>query len=284
MKSSNKVVIKKHKNQNEYILTPSGYWVRNFAKLVKPIDINSFLDQKDYDLMILNQTNNMALNLANIDSESIYAPNIIIVSDGYKFKERQHLLPDIQKKTNALIVGVNGALAKWNNKARMDYYIVNNPYNECLSFLSKTYYPRCIASVRTNYDFIYKYKSRKGVIYKYAPVSDGKFSMMIDSSIYSVDDYRNPICAAISFAFRWECQKLLLFCCDDVFEGERQGAEKLDNGLFMYPQHYISHDLIKYSLFWLATNNKEITIGNFSSGPDYVHIPYITEEELNSFF
>jgi hypothetical protein len=35
-------------------------------------------------------------------------------------------------------------------------------------------------------------------------------------------------------------------------------------------------------LFWLANNN--VKLGNFSSGPDYKHIPYIKEDDIIRFF
>lgn len=275
----NKIIIKKHRNRNDYILTNQGLWVRNFTKAARPVDINSLTPKNDYELLISNQMQNSTINLANIDAEHIIAKNVIIVSDGYKFKEKLSLLSKLPLD-NVVIIGTNRSLAKWSD-IRMDYYVVNNPYKECMSYLPDNYFPRCICSVRTYPQFIKKYLA-KGNVYKYVPVGDDKFSGIIEPPRYYIDDYRNPICAALGLAYRWEVQRLLLFCCDDVFDGERPGAEKLSNGLWMYPQHYTSHELILGNLFWLAKNN--VVLGNYSSSPDYEHVPYITDDELLRFF
>ena len=45
-------------------------------------------------------------------------------------------------------------------------------------------------------------------------------------------------------------QKICLFCCDDSFETFRDGSEKLENGLYQYPQQRTAHGLID-GLFFL---------------------------------
>jgi len=274
-----KIIIKRHRNRNDYLLTDDGLWVRNFTKPVRAIDINALVGEKDYQTLIHNQMQNIASNLPNIDAETISVPNLIIVSDGYQFEEKQKLLSTIKGKVT--IVGVNRSLPKWHIDKKMDYYVVNNPYKECMSYLPEDYFPRCIASIRTYPNFIRNYQ---GVIYQYVPTPNERFYNMIQPSICSIDDYRNPICAAIGLASRWQVKKILLFCCDDAFEGERPSSEKLPNGLYFYPQHSISHNLVEGNLFWLANKSKNIRLGNYSSGPEFNHIPYIREEELINFF
>src|SRR5581483_5776715 len=94
---------------------------------------------------------------------------------------------------------------------RMDYFIVNNPYPECMSYLpTNRPLPKCIVSSRTYPEFVRQYRQRKGAIYKYNPSRERKFGGVADS-IYCVDDYRNPICAAVGLAYRFGAEKLLVF-------------------------------------------------------------------------
>lgn len=269
-------MIKKHKNKNNYFLTKSSLWVRDFTSSAHPEDINKLTTSKDYDLILKNEMKNATLNIASIDSEMVYSPNIIIVSDGFEFEKKQHLL----KNVKATIIGTNRSLAKW-KAGKMDWYLANNPYSSCLSYLptSHNYYPRCIVSNRTHSEFIVKYRSRLGVINRYTPTKDKNFSSSyFPRPVYHLDDYRNPLCAAISLAYRWQVQKLLLFCCDDVFSDERSGAQKIKDN-WMYPQHEIAKDLIDGNLFWLSQIG--VKIGNYSA-VDYDNATY--EEDIINFF
>lgn len=278
-------IIKKHRNRNNYYLTKQGFWVRDFSKPVKSEDINHFTKTEDFKVLISNQIQNMVLQLPKIDVERAFHPLCVIVSDGYQFEENLPLLEKISKK-GATIIGTNGVLTKWKTNIKMDYYIVNNPYPQCLSYLPTmiNYYPKCIASCRTHPEFLRRYLSRNGIVYQYTPTTTSKFGGMPSYSTYTIDDYRNPICAAINFCFRWEVQRLLLFCCDEVFSGERPSAERLKNGLYMYPQHHISQDLIEGNLYWLRKYNSNIKIGNYSSGLEYESVPYINNDEVMEFF
>jgi len=278
-----KVIIKKHSNKNQYILTPEGYWCRDFTRKVFPQDINSFIDEKDFNKFAHNELAIKAMNVPNIDTEFVRAPNICIISDGYKFEENKNLLKNLPR--NVVVIGVNRSLANWSSDLRMDYFLANNPYADAMSQLPNiNYVPKCIVSCRTYPDFVRKYKMLKGLVYKYVPTKDKKYGGTTNA-VYYIDDYRNPICAAIGLAYRWGVQKLLLFGCDDTFEGERPGSIKLNNGLYMYPQHQMAHSFIVASLFWLKRQEfHSVKIGNFSNGPDYVDIPYINKEGIEDFF
>jgi hypothetical protein len=283
--------IRKHENKNEYIRTPEGFWVRNFTKAIAtPRDINGSIDKDDYRCIINNEFNNKRAKLYAIDEYKIEHPHIVIVSDGYKFEEKQWLLPNVP---TAAIIGVNGALAKWKlvgdgcptEKRRAMYYVVNNPYEECMSFYPRKhrYFPMCIASTRTNHKFIEKYQ---GEVYRYTPTPEEGFTAIKEENAeYKIDDYRNAICAAIGLAYRFGVMKLLLLCCDDAFEEERPGAISTEKGTWMYPQQKISHNLIDANLHWLKQQEAEIEIAEYSSGPYYKNATYIeTEEEVTDFF
>lgn len=283
---SDKPIIKLHRNQNRYFLTRSGMWVRDFTRpSSSPQDINKLVKSSDYNLFYDNELAITAMNLAGIEAELIYAPNVVIISDGFDFDKKQEFLSKIPN--DVVVIGTNHSLAKWKRLRRMDWFLANNPYEECTSMLPKhPYYPKCIVSSRTNPYFVRNYRSRLGVVYKYAPVEDKFFSSRLAGRpSFVVDDYRNPICAAIAIAYKWGVQRLMLLCCDDAFEGERAGADKLPNGLWMYPQHKISHSLIEGMLFWLmAQKYNKVMIANHSSGPDYRGVPYIQDERVANYF
>lgn len=275
------MIIKNHSNKNQYFLTSTGLWVRNFVNGLYYEDINKLTTQSDYDLILKNEMKNATLNIPSIDTENYFYPNITIVSDGFKFEEKQHLLKGI----NAIIIGTNRSLNKWKDW-KMDWYVTNNPYPSCMTYLptNHNYHPKCIVSTRTNPDFISKYRSRLGVIYRYSPVKDKKFSSnYFAKPLYYVDDYRNPICASISLAYKWGVQKLLLFCCDDVFDTERPGSKKEGN-FWMYPQHNIAKGLIEGNLYWMNSSEYlKVKIANHSS-VEYKNASYIKEEDIKDFF
>lgn len=276
---------KKHPNGNHYLLTPQNMWVRNFNLPSVPfIDINNTINKNDHAIFLKNEIQNGFKKYQWIDSENLYHPNIVIVSDGYNFKEKHKILSNLPK--SVVVIGVNGSLAKWEVKNRnLTYYVVNNPYPECMKFFprSMTILPKCIASPRTNSDFLNNYRGTK---YRYYPVNEHSYTTLGHNEvIYQIDDYRNPICAAIGLAFKFGVERLLLVCCDDAFENERPGCVKLPNGLYMYPQHEIAHGLIDGNLHWLKNKlYQETYIKNHSSGLGYENAEYINESEILSFF
>lgn len=278
--------IKKHKNTNEYLLVNGNYWIRNFVKKSTPfIDINNFSSKKDYELFLRNEIANSKLK--NIDTENLIIDNCIIVSDGFKFEEKQSILSKLSKNIN--IIGTNGALAKWKLvgnqcpqelKRSMQFYVINNPYAEAMHFIPKVhkYFPKCIASVRTNPDFLENYL---GIKYKYIPSAEIGYSGLNKEYEYMIDDYRNPICSAINLTYRFHVNKLLLLCCDNLFEEDRPGSVKANN-LFTYPQHIISNDIIDGCLYWLKKNN--VKIGYHSFGKELKNASYIDEKDIVNFF
>lgn len=268
--------------KNEYIKA-DGIWIRNFTKPTSvAIDANNLFQASDYRQVIINETGNRNLNRSSISDESLYFPKVLIVSDGYDFENKHLVLANLPK--DVAIFAVNGALAKWqlasDSKKRraINLYVVNNPYRECLNYLpNKTkYYPTCIASNRTYVEFVSQYP---GNLFLYEPSPSKQFGME-KKDVWHVDDYRNPICAAINLAFHFRVQKLGLFCCDESFSDERPSSVKLANGLWHYPQHQLSHQVIDTNLYWLTHQQKqEVQAVNHSFGPEYKNAAYIKDEE-----
>lgn len=280
------MIIKKHKTSNEYVLTSQNVWVRNpLISFAKPLDLNKFTSERDCKLFLENEAHHRTLGLNEVDFETRRFPNVLIVSDGYEFKEKQKELEKFNE--NVMVIGVNGSLAKWcyadkndRYKRTMDWYLANNPYPECKRYLPKhKYFPSCMVAARTNIDFVKDYKGKR---YIYSPTPDRLYSGLLNFSGVYIDDYRNPICAAIGVALAFRAKKIMLFCCDDSFEDERPGTVRLENGLWCYPQHLTTFGIIDMLAWWLK--KAEISIVDHSLGMKYKEIPYITVDQAIEFF
>ena len=277
--------IKKTKDRNEFI-NADGIWVRNFRKEGTPfIDINKMLDKEDFSFVLQNEIQNKTLSITQIDEEEIRFRKIIIVSDGYDFENKYKILKNLPDDVG--IFAVNGSLSKWKlhleeKPKAINIYIANNPYSDCLNYLPREtkYFPVCVASTRTNNDFVKKYQGR---LYLYQPCQQIGFNKYKPSK-YCIDDYRNPICASIGLAARFNVEKLMLFCCDDSFADERPAAIKLKNGLWTYPQQLKSQKIIDANLYWLK-HEQEIEVADHSSCSEYVNAEYIiSEDDVLEFF
>ena len=278
------VKIKSYSDGNQYVRTPQGMWVRNFTNThAKYKDLNRTYNKSDYFTFLKNEVQNSVQRFSWIEHENFIHENIVIVSDGFDFAKKQHLLEKIPK--NVTLIGVLGSLSKWSIKRPLDYYLVNNPYPTCMKYFNRRMrnMPKCIASLKTDSNFLMNYR---GLVYKYLPVYEDEYkSKYVNEVNLQIDDYRNPICAALHFSFLFGASKVTLFCCDDSFSGERPGSEKLHNELYQYPQQQIAHDLIDAKMFWLnKVKYQEIEIFDHSSGAVYQNATYIESEEFEKLF
>jgi hypothetical protein len=113
----------------------------------------------------------------------------------------------------------------------------------------------------------------------YCPTPESIFGIEHHEKYY-IDDYRSPVCAAIGLAYQFGVEKLMLMCCDESFDKERDFAVKLENGLWTYPHHMKSKDIIDGNLYWLThQKDKEVVAVDFSDGGDYFNAPYINSEK-----
>jgi len=276
--------IKKFRN-NQYALA-EGIWTRNPFCEAKPVDING-LSKKDVPLFLRNESENQRIpHMQFEDAVGVGMDNVAIVSDGFLWEERQKVLGDIPNG-RLKVIGVNGSLAKWTMvgegapiKRTMTFYVVNNPYQECMGFLPKRhrYYPNIVASTRTNPKFLAEYKNQP---YLYRPTPDTEYSGPGEAAA-TLDDYRNPVCAAISLAIRGGVRRLLLLCCDEAFQEERPGAVRMKNGLFQYPAQIVCQRVIDRHLFW--AKGAGVKVGDCSSGIEYENAEYISPEGILDFF
>ena len=274
--------IKPHSTKNEYIRA-GDVWVRNFAKRkVPPLSLDQMFDKKDYQIVMQNENKNT--KHSKISDEDISFRKIVIVSDGFDFSNKQHIIQKFPQ--DVAVLAVNGALRHWQlmsskyeDRRSINAYIINNPYSECTRYLPSKdmrYYPTCLASTRTNYEFLERYG---GDVYTFETAHNISFGKD-NSEKYKIDDYRNPICAAVGLAYQFGVRKLMLLCCDDSFEKERDYAVQLDNDLWTYPQQLRSQDIIDANLYWLThQEDVQVEVVDCSSGREYVNAIYIKDEE-----
>lgn len=278
--------IKKHANKNEYLLTEDGIWIRNFCKkYTKAIDVNNLSNETDHKIFLHNEFLNVKQRYAVIEQEHYDFSHLVIVSDGYDFEKKQELLLTLEGKI--VVMAVNGALKKWKladknmeKRRGISCFVINHPNISCMSYLPKNnYYPPCIASTRTNPEFLQSYKNVK---YVYRSTPNPFYSGPRLEGHFYIDDYRNPICAGIHLAQKFGVKKLLLFCCDDSFKDERPSAVQLENKLWTYPQQVKGQRVIDGMLYWL--NKTEVSIGYHSNGIKFNNATYISENKLVEFF
>jgi hypothetical protein len=271
-----KMRIKKTSTNNEY-LRAGDVWVRNFTNSAIPLSISSLHDADDYKLVISNEEVNR--NRPRIADEKLAFQNVLIISDGFNFASK-HLLIE-KMPPEVCILAINGALKDWKISPRrnINAYVVNNPYAECLKFLplrSNKYYPSCIASIRTHAAFLRQYL---GDSYLYCPTPERIFGVNRAEKYY-IDDYRNPVCAAIGLAFQFGVRKLMLMSCDESFDRARDSAIQLPNKLWTYPQHLRSEAIIDANLHWLThQEHVEVKVANYSDGGNYENAAYISSEQ-----
>jgi hypothetical protein len=247
--------IKKIKNSEFVKTTNYDYWVKDFTKNGSSIDINSTITEQEYFVFLENELKNNFQRYNWFDPSEFYYRSAIIISDGFDFNEIHKIL---RRKKDVCILGVNNVLNKWRNEeCEPNFYVVNNPYEDCLKFLpKKRNLPRCIASNRTNSQFLDRYG---GMIYRYSSASEEKvnFNKTSDAS-FQVEDYRNPVCAAINISFKIGCENILLLCNDNSFPENRPGSVLLDNNFYCYPQQNFATEIIDSCFYWLKKNKNNI--------------------------
>ncbi len=271
--------IKKHPTGNEY-LRAGDVWIRNMWKSNQALQLSSLYEGGDFSQACKNEEMNR--NYKRISDLELNFKQVIIVNDGYKFLENYEWLLEVSN--TCCILAVNEVLRKWrlykDRKGKpINGYVTNVLSNEstrCLPKVNLGYFPVCIASSRTNADFLRDYR---GDIYTYTPTPEMSFGYHRTDSYY-VDDYRNPVVAAMNLAYRFNAEKILLFACDDSFEDERFGSVRLDNGLYTYPPLVRTQQIIDANAYWLTKHpKKSIKIADWSHGPKYMNASNIANKE-----
>jgi hypothetical protein len=240
------LTLKKHLNQNEYAKV-GKYWVRNFsAPSIKPWDINNFYYDVNLKEIIDNEMKNSRTNSSILENQvfSKYR-NFLIVSDGYGFdnhKNFSNLPPSV-----CLIV-VNQAARLWECSRLPDFFLINNPSKLCMTSYPTRIFPQLIANKRTNNEFIKRYPN---IVYFYDSVPDSYYQSVVNGdSADHIDDYRNPICAAIGIINRFAKGNIFLAFCSSAYSNKRDGMIEVSPEIYQYEPQRTADQLIDANLFF----------------------------------
>lgn len=271
------LTFKKHKNSNEYMRS-GNYWIRNFyGECLKPKDVNNFYYNVDIKSIINNEMKNSNMRHPYLESELFRKyKKTIIFSDGFGFDENHKLFERISPDT--LCISVNQAARFWNAAAFPDFLLINNPDEICLTGMPTSRFPVLIASRKTCNKFLQNYKN---LIYIYDSVSDDYYESQVSkSSEFHLDDYRNPICAAISLASKFVRGDIYLAFCSTAYKEKKDGMSKIEDGVFQYEPQTVADQLVDGNLFWYRIGNKNSKIFHTGVKNSFKFSTYIDPSEM----
>jgi hypothetical protein len=270
-----KLVVKRHLNRNEY-LQVENYWVRNFnASDVTPVDINNFFDEFETTKILNNEIQNTKFSFQLITQDMTQIENLIVISDGYGFRQHDQLK---NLKSNVGILVLNHAMRFWESPVFPTFMLMNNSTEQAMSCMPLESMPQLITSRRTWSPFLRKYENN---IYTYDPTPDENYQSIAskDSSVF-LDEYRNPVCAAISFANFLKIKNLFLAFCSYAYSENRPGTNKVDENAYQYPQQTLADRLIDANLFWYKFGAKNRQIFHTGLENSYLFSRYLKFEDF----
>jgi hypothetical protein len=249
------ISIRTTKDRNEYSLT-NNLWIRNFTRDdTRPVDINDLYSENEIQLCIENEIKNSKLIVPNIATENFDIHTIVIISNGFGFRDNhKKLIESISTYEGKQIFCVNNTVLLWNAKKYPNFFLTNS-FNRPSGM---NFYPRLLCSQRMDYDFLKNYRNNKFV---YSPTQNYKFSSpnSLDETCF-IDEYRNPICASINCAYKFNATRIFLAFCSEGYENEKDGMINVEENLFMYPQQKVANDVINNMIFWYRYSNPNVKI------------------------
>jgi hypothetical protein len=275
------VTIKNLHKGNQYLNVEKNVWVRNFTlKNILPIDINNLNQEEEIKTFINNQLINNMFKLPKFEAKDLSNKNVFIVSDGFGFENINNILENINIK-NKFIILTNNSLKKWNNfKVLPDLFIENNPYKNSLNNINPKIFPNCLLSKRIYPEFINSCKSKN--ISFYDPIPSLNFNSMYKNEINAyLDDYRNPICAAINYCFLCNAKNINLLYCSEGMDKERPASYLHNDGIhYQYNQNKLSDKIINGMIFWYKKTKQYSNIFYHGLNKSFKFGSYIQQEDL----
>lgn len=271
------VLIKIDSTRNEYIKV-DDFWVRNYTKPnVVPKDINNLYEADEIKAIIENEIKNAKISGPNLIEENLFYDNVVIVSDGAGFEDHKNLLNNIG--SNFCVIAVNNAMRFWESNRFPDFLLVNNPFDNITAQTPRNGWPKLIASRRTNNKFVANYRNIK---YFYDPTCDLKYQSPIAKKTNGhIDDYRNPICAALGCAYYFQSKNIFLCYCSNAYKAERPGCEKIDENYWCYPQQITANKIINANLFWNKFANPSNNLFYTGIKNCYSFAKYLEKDDFN---
>ena len=275
------VTVKNLNQGNQYLNVEKNTWVRDFTlNHVLPIDINNLIQEEEIKTFISNELINNTLKFPKFETKDLSNKNVFIVSDGFGFDDINDILQNINIK-NKFIILTNNSLKKWNNfNVLPDLFVENNPYKNALNNINSKIFPNCLLSNRIYPEFVkmYKYKN----INFYNPTPSSKFNSTSENEISNyLDDYRNPICAAINYCFLCNVENIHLLYCSEGMVKEKSASLLHNDGIhYQYYQNKLSDKIINGMIFWYRKNKKNSNIFYHGLDKSIKFGSYIQKEDL----
>lgn len=274
------ILIKQHKNNNEYLLNKDGIWIRNFCKkncVAK--DINQLYGKHEIEILLQNEHNNQKSSFIDYFSENIVNKKVLIISDGWGYNPNNYWIDNIPEDVK--IISVHGSLRFWKNNRLPNYYVFTNPFDNCMVYYPEMYFPTMLASTRANHKFISRYQNNV-LIYNTTPDQYYESPISHNSSNY-VDEYRNAIGAAINLAHFMNADKICLAYPVDAYKEERPTTIQMGKA-HVYPQQLMSANIIDSMLFWYKLNKPYSKISYCGIENLLSYAKYVKEESILRFF
>jgi len=275
------VTVKNLHKGNQYLNVEKNIWVRNFTiNNVSPIDINNLIKEEEIKTFINNELTNNMLNISKFETKDLRNKNVFIISDGFGFDDINEILQNINIE-NKFIILTNNSLRKWNNfDVLPDLFIENNPYKNALNNINSRIFPNCLLSNRIYPEFInmYKYKN----IHFYNPTPSLNFNSQSSTDISNyLDDYRNPICAALNYCFLCNAENINLLYCSEGMDKEKPASFLHNDGIhYQYNQNKSADEIINGMIFWYRKNKRHSNIFYHGLDKSFKFGSYIKKEDL----
>ena len=280
-----KLSLRNHSSGNQYLLTSDNkIWVRNFGiNHAAPLDLNNLYAEHEIETIITNEIINSYHKNATYEPEELFDKNVFIISDGFNFENTLKIINSIEIE-NPYIILTNNALKLWNvDKYLPSLFVVNNPYKDCIANINKRIFPRLLASTKTMPEFFKYYNYKAGIyVYHSPPQKNYQAPIKNDYSKY-IDDYRNPICAALINCFYGNAKKIYLMSCSEGYKEPRNGTS-LVNEIYQYPQQKLADQIIDLNIFWYLKNKPETSIKYYGINKSFKFSKYISEEDFREEF
>lgn len=271
------VNIKVTDDRNEYCKS-ENYWIRNSRKPnVSPIDINNYYTTDEVKILVENEIKNSKLNIPDIEIENFNWNTVVIVSNGYGFyNNHQNIFDNIKISQKKVVLAVNNSLRFWESHKIPQYFLINqlNPPTNL------KYLPILIASKRCNHEYIKKYRNMK---YFYTNTPSYLFSSpAVKETTFFIDDYRNPICAAINCAVYFGAKRIFLSFCSEGYDSYKEGMERLNESAFIYPQQKLANDIVNKNIFWHKIYDNQIEFFYTGIKKSFSFAKYLEHEDFLS--
>lgn len=280
-----KISIRNHHSGNQYALTDDKkIWVRDFGiNHASALDLNNLYLEHEISTIINNEIINSYHKNSTYEPENLFDKTVFIVSDGFEFEKTLDLINYVNIR-NPYIILTNNSLKLWNkNKYLPSLFVINNPYKDCLSSINKRIFPRLLASTKTYPEFFKNYNYGAGLyVYHSTPHKNYQAPIKNDYSKH-IDDYRNPICAALINCYYGNAKNIYLMSCSDGYKENKNGAI-LKNNMYQYPQQILADEIINANIFWFMKNKPETKIKYFGIDKSFYYASYINEEEFKEDF